>query len=341
MELNMKNYHVYGIGNALLDIEYEVSEQELSHLGLSKGVMTLINEQQHAELLAKLKPFERRKVASGGSAANAMISLQNFGGKGFYSCKVASDETGDHYCEDMQTAGLSTNMDTQIRENGHTGKCLVFVTPDADRTMQTYLGVSETLSVKELNEVALASSEYFYIEGYLVTSPTARAAVKKAQAIAHQHGVKVSLTLSDPTIVQYFRPQFEEILADGVDLLFCNEQEAFNCTGTKNVAEAAQALRKLVKRFVITMSEKGSVLFDGHRIIEVPPHKVKAIDTIGAGDTYAGAFMYGLSQNMSWELAGALASKAAAQVVTQYGPRLSKAQTQAILANVMNCANCA
>lgn len=329
--MSKQQYHVYGLGNALLDIEYDATAELLTELGVQKGVMTLIDEARHLEILARLKNVARRKVASGGSAANTMIALQQFGGKGFYTCKIANDETGNFYYQDMRAAGLASNLDTQTRPSGHTGKCIAFVTPDSDRTMQSFLGITETLSVDEVNESALLASDYLYIEGYLVTSPTARAAVARAQTLAHQHGIKVSLTLSDPAIAQYFKPQFEEILNRGVDLLFCNHEEALIYTGCKTVAEAAQALRKTVKQFAMTLGPQGSLLWDGTRLIEVSPHPVKAIDTLGAGDMYAGAFLYGITQGWSWENAGALASRASARIVTQYGPRLNKDEAQALL----------
>jgi len=339
----MKSYHVYGIGNALLDIEFQVSFEELEDLGLSKGIMTLISEEQLMALLQKMNKINHRKVASGGSAANSMIALQQFGAKGFYTCKIANDEIGNHYYQDMKTAGLHSNMDIQTRQNGHTGRCLVFVTPDADRTMQTFLGISESLSKNELDEVSLKASEYLYIEGYLVTSVTAREAVDKAHGIAQAQGVKTSLSLSDPAIATYFKSQFENILSKGIDLLFCNQEEAMIYTGTSNISDAQEALQKVSKQFAMTLGANGSLLFDGNRLIEIAPNKVTAVDTVGAGDMYAGAMLYALSQGMSWEKAGELASHASAKVVSQYGPRLDQADTLQILDRVINIrrANCA
>ncbi|MDF2530369.1 MAG: sugar kinase, ribokinase, partial [Gammaproteobacteria bacterium] len=147
----MKRYDVYGIGNALLDIEFDVYPEFFLDNGIEKGVMTLVDEAQQALILAKLGLANHRKIASGGSAANTMIAIQQFGGKGFYSCKIANDESGDHYYRDMRSAGLDSNFDTQVRQSGHTGKCLAMITHDADRTMNTFLGISETLSEHELN----------------------------------------------------------------------------------------------------------------------------------------------------------------------------------------------
>ena len=329
--MKSSRYHVYGIGNAMLDIDYQVTAEVLAELGITKGIMTLVDEARQLAIVERLKGHTRQKVASGGSAANTMIALQYFGGKGYYSCKIAGDETGAHYYEDMKMAGLHSNMDQEARVTGHTGKCIVLVTPDADRTMQTFLGVSETLSELQLNELALAASEYLYIEGYLMTSPSARGAVQKALDIAKANNVKISITLSDPAIAKYFKAHFDEVLAHQVDLLFCNQEEALIYTGARDIVEAQQHLRQIAKQFVITRGAEGSLLFDGQRYIEVAPEKIKAIDTVGAGDMYAGAMLYGLTHGLGWELSGRLASLTSAQVVTQYGPRITQAQAQNLL----------
>ncbi|MDF2940434.1 MAG: carbohydrate kinase PfkB family [Gammaproteobacteria bacterium] len=320
----MKQYHVYGMGNALLDIEFEVYPEFFAENGIEKGVMTLVDEARQSLILRKLGLANHRKIASGGSAANTMIALQLFGSKGFYTCKIANDEAGDHYYREMRAAGLDSTFDTQVRQAGHTGKCLAMITHDADRTMNTFLGISETLSEHELNVEALKNSEYLYIEGYLMTSPTALHAVKKAKSIAQAYGIKTSISLSDPAIVKYFKSQFLEVTKEGVDLLFCNQEEAYEFCDTRDLEVVKETLTTVAKSFVITCGSKGSIVFDGSKFIEIAPFPVHAVDTLGAGDMYAGAFLAAITQGYPCELAGKLASLTSAKVVTQYGPRLSQ-----------------
>ena len=217
----MTKYHVYGMGNALLDIEFDVTPSFLHQHHIEKGLSTLVNAEEQQVLIDALGMDNVRKVASGGSAANTMIALQHFGAKGFYSCKIANDGNGNTYYQDMVDAGLDSNITEHNRAQGTTGTCLVLVTADSDRTMKTHLGISNSFAETELNPTALLSSEYLYIEGYLVTSDTAMNAVMIAKNLAERHGVKTSLTLSDPGLVKYFKPQFQQILSLGVDLLFC------------------------------------------------------------------------------------------------------------------------
>jgi len=226
----MKKYHVYGVGNALVDMEFEVEDAFFDKNNIEKGVMTLVDEARQHELIGQLDAFEGKK-ASGGSAANTLIALSYFGGCAFYSCKVSSDELGDFYVQDMQAAGVDSNVGDG-RKEGITGKCLVMVTPDAERTMNTYLGITETFSVDELHQDALRDAEYLYIEGYLVTSSTGRHAAIEARKIAEEAGVKTALTFSDPAMVEFFKDGLAEMIGNKVDLLFCNEAEAKSWAGT-------------------------------------------------------------------------------------------------------------
>jgi sugar/nucleoside kinase (ribokinase family) len=325
----MNKYHVYGIGNALVDIEYEISPELMAEMQIDKGVMTLIEEDRHHSLLEQFSDRLSQK-SCGGSAANTIIAVSQFGGKGFYSCKVANDETGTFYLEDLLRNGVETNLEHQTRPDGVTGKCLVFVTPDADRTMNTYLGITGSFSTTELVPDAIAASEYLYIEGYLVSSPSGKTAAIKAREIASQAGVKTSLSLSDLNMVKFFKEGLLEIIGPGLDFIFANESEALTMAKTESIDEAIAVLKPLAKRFAITLGSKGSLIFEGTEIIQIPPVPVRAIDTVGAGDMYAGAFLYGLTHGMSYGEAGKLASQAAARIVTTYGPRLSKEETQSL-----------
>ena len=183
----MRSYHVYGIGNALVDMEYEVDVSDLEKLRIDKGVMTLVDEGHQTEIMEHLKEHRHQK-GSGGSAANSMIAVSQFGGTAFYSCKVADDALGHFYMDDLAAGGVDTNHHTD-RDRGHTGRCVVLVTPDTDRTMVTYLGISGGLSERELVRQALRDSDYFYTEGYLVTSDPARNLSIVAKRMAEESGV--------------------------------------------------------------------------------------------------------------------------------------------------------
>lgn len=326
----MAKYQIYGIGNALVDKEFEVSDDFLNSHNIEKGMMALIEEDQLHTLQESLTTtFGVKKRAGGGSAANTLFAAQYLGAKTFYTCNVANDETGDFYAQDLTAAGIDTNLHNE-REAGVTGRCLVMVTPDAERTMNTYLGITANLNSEHIHADAIGNSEYLYIEGYLVTSDTARAAAIQCKNIAKEKGIKTAMTFSDPAMVQFFKPGLEEILGDdGVDLLFCNEEEALHFTGSQDLETAKEKLGKVAKSFVITLGSKGAYLFDGENSINIDAHEVKAVDSNGAGDNFAGAFLYGITAGHSWEAAGKLASKTAAEVVSNFGPRLeASAYTQ-------------
>lgn len=327
----MGKYHVYGIGNALVDMELEITPEFLQQLNIDKGVMTLVDEARQTEIMERVHGLNCKK-SGGGSAANTMVAIAQLGGKGFYSCKVANDESGTFYLEDLRRCGLDTNIHNGDR--GITGKCLVMVTPDADRTMNTFLGITGSLSEAELVRDALLESEYLYIEGYLVTSPTAIAAAIKAREIATESGVKTSLSLSDPNMVEFFKDGLLRIIGSGLDFIFSNESEALKMAQTNEISDAIAHLKTLAKGFAITRGAQGSLIYDGQQIIEVATEQVKAIDTVGAGDMYAGAFLYGLTHDLSYEKAGRLASVAASRIVTRYGARLDTEEMKSLVEQV-------
>lgn len=329
-----KKYHVYGIGNALVDMEFEVHDEFFGKYGIDKGVMTLVDEPRQHRLIAHLDAFEGKK-ACGGSAANTIIAVSYFGGKSFYSCKVANDELGDFYIRDLKAAGVDSNLGNGARKEGITGKCLVMVTPDAERTMNTFLGITETFSVDELQQDALINSEYLYIEGYLVTSNTGRHAAIEARKIAEENGVKTALTFSDPAMVSFFRDGLADMIGKRVDLLFCNEHEAKTWAGSESLEDAVTALKKVADTFAITLGGKGALVYDGKHTIDISPHPIKAVDSNGAGDMFAGAFLYGITHGHSFYEAGNIASLAAARVVSQFGPRLQAAAHRDILEIVL------
>ena len=324
-----KKFDVYGIGNALVDMEFEVTTDFLKTASIEKGLMTLVDENRQAEIVNTLTGIAHKR-SCGGSAANTMIAVSQFGGKSFYSCKVASDETGDFYFKDLMDNGVETNLSTSSLESGITGKCIVLITPDADRTMNTFLGITANFSTKELIEEHIKNSNYLYIEGYLVASPTGKEAAVKARKIAETHNVKTALTFSDVNMVNFFEDGLKEMMGNGVDLLFCNEAEAHAYTKSNDLNEAVAALKKIAKTFAITLGPKGALVYDGTREIRVSAPIVKAIDTNGAGDLFAGAFLYGINNGMSFEQAAQLGCNSSTKLVTQFGARLTKEQITTI-----------
>lgn len=321
-----KRYHIYGIGAALVDTEITLEDTDLNTMKVAKGVMTLVDEARQCELIAYLSNhLVASRKASGGSAANTIIAASYFGCNNVYSCKVANDANGEFYINDIKAAGVHYPAHITPPE-GITGKCLVMITPDAERTMNTFLGISETLSVAELDMDAIARSEYVYIEGYLVTSASGRAAAIELRKRAEASNTRTALSLSDPAMVQFFRDGLVEMIGDGVDLLFCNKDEAMGFTQTDNLQDAGEALKKISRQFAITCGSEGALIFDGDKMIQVAGNKVTAVDTNGAGDMFAGAFLYALSQGNSYQKAGEFASLAASKVVSQFGPRLKAEQ---------------
>lgn len=324
-----KDYHVYGIGNALVDMEFAIDDQRLTALNIDKGVMTLMDEARQHEIINNIDQSPERQC-SGGSAANSIIAVSYFGGKCFYSCKIANDQTGKFYLDDLRSAGVDTNIHNHLEE-GITGKCVVLVTPDAERTLNTFLGISEKVSRKEIDKSAIENSQYLYLEGYLSSSELGVDAVCYAKEIAKTHNTKTALTLSDPNMVKFCRPGLEKMLGDGVDLLFANRQEALMWANTEDLDTAIEKIKTQAKTFVITLGDKGALLYDGINTINVDAKPVKAIDTNGAGDMFAGGFLYGITHGYSFAEAGKLASNAAAVLITEYGARLEPQAHQEII----------
>ncbi len=323
-------YHIYGIGNALVDIVTEVDDSFLEIHEIEKGLMTLVEADRQFQLVEAIN-LKESNMQCGGSAANTVIAASQFGSDCFYSCLVADDEMGHFYLKDLRANHVSTNMNSEVLPQGITGKCLVMTTPDASRTMNTFLGITSSFSRNQLHAEALTQSDYLYMEGYLVTSENGLEAMIEARNIARKAGVHTVLTFSDPSMVKYFKDQMGQVIEGGVDLLFCNEEEAMLFTGTTTLEEAREALRKHAKKFAITQGANGAMLFDGDTYIDIEPYKVEAVDTNGAGDMFAGAFLYGITNGHSFVESGKIASLASSQVVSQYGPRLKKHQSEQIL----------
>jgi sugar/nucleoside kinase (ribokinase family) len=310
----VKKYTVYGVGNALVDTEIQVEDAELEEMGVEKGLMTLVDERRQRQLSDHLEGhLVAAKRASGGSAANTVIATTRFGGSAFYSCKVANDDNGDFYLEDLEAAGVDHNWEHD-REPGTTGRCLVLISPDAERSMNSFLGISGTMASSELNAAA-------------------RAAAVEARTIAEAAGVKTVLSFSDPGMVEFFRDGMQEMVGEKpLHLLFCNEDEAKAWAGSDDLDATATALKQVADNFVITLGARGALIHDGESTFEIAGHSIVAVDSNGAGDMFAGAFLYALGAGHDYRTAGNFASLAAARVVSRFGPRLSAVEHDELIA---------
>ena len=327
----MAKYNIYGVGGALVDTEVKVSDKFLADAKIDKGVMTLVDESRQRELLDALSAEHLTLLKKcGGSICNSVVAASSLGSKTFFSGKVADDADGELYVSDLNRAGVDFHSAGQ--DPGTTGKCLVMVTQDAERTMNTFLGSSETLSAKEIDQEALKNSEWFYVEGYLVTDKARTAAIKQAVEFAKGEGVKIAISLSDPFVVDVFGDALSDVMGSGVDLVFCNKDEVLSFTGSDDLDSAIEKLKMITESFAITDGAQGAITFDGEAVVRSEGVPVKAIDTNGAGDMFAGAFLYAITSGKNYGWAARLANDCAARVVAKFGPRLEPEEFDVIKA---------
>ncbi len=311
-------FDVVGIGNALVDVIAHAPDAFLIEHGLTKGWMDLIDTDRAVDLYQALGSAVEM---SGGSAANTMCGVASFGGSAAYIGKVNADDLGRVFGHDMLAVGV------QFRAGAYdndvpTGRCIIVVTPDAERTMNTYLGASSLLAVSDVDDAAVAEGRVLYMEGYLYDRPEAKQAFRHAARIAHESGRMVSLTLSDSFCVDRHRDDFLSLVDDEVDLLFGNESELMALYQTDTFEASIAALRDHCPLAAITIGAKGSIVVTGDELIEVPPVAVRrVVDTTGAGDLYASGFLHGLTSGAPLATAGHLGSIAAAEVISHVGPR--------------------
>ena len=321
----MKTYDVYGVGAALVDIEFSINDNFLRDNQLDKGIMTLVDEVQQQQLISNLQSnSEVVKRSCGGSACNTIVAVSGFGGSAFYAGKVSSDTDGAFFVKDLNALGV--DFHNNELGGGVTGNCLVMISDDAERTMCTHLGVNVDLRSIDLDIEPLIHSRWLYMEGYLVTDAPRTEVAIEAMTLARQNGVKTSLSLSDPFVVQIFSEQLQSVIGEGVDLLFCNEDEAIGYTNSDTIDQAAEALKNYAKSFAITLGAKGAMVFDGNQTTVVSGAKTKAINTNGAGDMFAGAFLYAINSGQDYVLAAQFANAAAALVVSRFGPRIESSE---------------
>ncbi|MFN3781728.1 MAG: adenosine kinase, partial [Candidatus Kapaibacteriota bacterium] len=287
--LTNKKLDVCGLGNGLVDILYRVSYEDLEQLGLRKGEMRLVDSALQSKLLEKLAGKEY-VICSGGSAANTIVAFTQFGGASAYHTVVGNDSFGKFYVDEFQKLGILLNA-PMIDEP--TGTCIVLITPDSERTMNTSLGATAYFGAEHINPSYIQNSKWLYLEGYKFTAPKSTEALFYSIDIAKSSGTSISLSLSDVFVITNF---FDKVIeaAKLVDLLFCNEQEALALTETQKFDDARRILSKLVRNFIITRGEKGSYAFIDGNDYFFSSFETKAIDTTGAGDMYAAGFLYGL-----------------------------------------------
>jgi sugar/nucleoside kinase (ribokinase family) len=311
-------FDVVGIGNALVDVIAPAEEEFLSRHDLVKGSMTLIDTDRAVQLYAAL---DRAVEMSGGSAANTVCGIASFGGRAAYIGKVNGDDLGDVFGHDMRAVGVTFHRPARVHETP-TGRCVIVVTPDAERTMNTYLGVSSYLGVDDLDETVIAESSVLYMEGYLYDRDDAKEAFHRAAEVAHDHGRMVSLTLSDSFCVDRHRSDFRSLVQHRVDLLFGNHDELLSLYELDSFDDAVAALRDECEFAAITVGSRGCVIITPDELLEVPAVQVeRVIDTTGAGDLFAAGFLFGLTSGRDLEACGHLGSLAAAEVISHVGPR--------------------
>lgn len=314
----MATYDVVGIGNALVDVVAHVDDDFLADQSLVKGAMTLV-EQETADFLYGKMP--KGIECSGGSCANTMAGIASLGGTGAFIGKVRDDYFGKVFAHDLATIGVNF-ANEPATEGPATGRCLVMVTGDAQRTMCTDLGIASTLGTQDLNGGVIQTSQIVYMEGYLFDRPEAQRAFARAAQFAHDSGHKVSVSLSDPFCVDRHRDAFRELVATHVDILFANEVEVLSLYEVERFDEALQKLRGQTEITCLTRSAKGSVIVRGDEVHVIDAEPVQAVlDTTGAGDLYAAGFLYGYTRGLDLGLCGRIAAIAAAEVISHNGAR--------------------
>lgn len=320
-------FDVLGIGNAIVDVISHAEESFLGQHGLVKGSMMLIDEQRAKSLYDAMGPGIE---VSGGSCGNTMAGIASFGGKGAYIGKVRDDQLGEVFGHDLRSIGVSFKTES-AKEGPATARCLILVTPDAQRTMNTYLGACTGLGPGDIDTGLVGAALVTYVEGYLWDAPEAKKAVLKAFDAAHAAGRLVSITLSDSFCVHRYRDEFRELIRDKVDILFGNEAEIKALYEVETFEEALEATRKDARIAALTRSEKGSVVIKGDETHAVPAAAVaKVVDTTGAGDLYASGFLYGYTHGKPLAECARLGGIAAAEVISHVGARPDQALSKLV-----------
>lgn len=315
----MKKFQVVGIGNAMVDVLARAEDAFLADAGVQKGIMQLIDMDRAVDLYARVGPA---KEVSGGSAANTIAGIAHLGGQTAYVGKVKDDQLGAIFAHDLRAQGATYETSLAPKtEEAETGRCIVIVTPDGERSMNTYLGVTEFLTADDIDDAQMADAEWIYLEGYRFDGPESHAAFAKAIAACKGAGGRVSLTLSDPFCIERHRNAFRDMVRDHVDLLFCNRAEMLSMYETEDFVAALGKAAENVPIVACTDSENGVYILSGGQRWHVPAVPTEIVDATGAGDLFAGAFLWGLTHGHALEMCGKMGNVAAAEVISHIGAR--------------------
>ena len=317
-------YDISALGNALVDTQYMVDHEFLNDIGLEADSMTLASAEEHGPIIKKLEEMGVDSVSDcGGSATNSLVAAANYGSNCHHVCRVAADDDGKKYLDSLQVAGVKHIGFSKEDSDLPTGKCLIFVTPDAKRTMSSMLGISAYLGSKDIDYDAVDNSKIFYIEGYMVTSDENFNAVTSVLKHIKSENTLKALSLSDAGIVHGFKDKFKEIESYGIDMIFCNDDEAVAFAGTENLNEAINFYKAQPYMIAITKGSEGSIVIkDGEQIFS-PAVEITPLDTNGAGDMYAGSFMHAYLNGFSLSECAEFSNYASSKVVETFGPRLT------------------
>ena len=314
----MKQFDLLGIGNSVVDVLYEVDETFIKNNKLEKDVMTIIDEEKAENFYSKLK--QGIEVA-GGSVANSTVGFASLSGKPAFIGKIKNDNLGKSFSKSLSNAGVFFKTEPIIDGPG-TARSFIFVTPDAQRTMNTYIGACSLLSPKDMDEKIIKNSKITFLEGYVWEEDLAKESLVKAAEISRKAGNKVALTLSDPFCVKKHRLEFKELIKKNIDILFANEFEAKELCQTQDLEESAKEISNMIEIVAITRSEKGAKIYNAKEAVEIKAkvfNKVK--DTTGAGDLFAAGFLYGLTKKFSILKSGNIASITAGEIISHFGAR--------------------
>ncbi len=315
-----KRYDVIGIGNAIVDVLSMVEEEFLTNNGVQKGVMQLIDAERALSLYGAMGPA---REISGGSAANTIAGLAMLGGKAAFVGKVKDDQLGAIFTHDIRALGAAfeTPMAPKAENGEETARCMVLVTPDGERSMNTYLGVSGNLGPDDIDEEAHADAAWTYLEGYCLESPPTRAAFERAIRAAKRRGGKVAITLSDPFCVDRNRDEFRRLIKEDVDLLFANEHEIVSLYQTDSLQEAIVQTQAEVELAAVTIGPAGAYILTADRQLHAPAAPMERVDATGAGDLFAAGFLYGLTQERNLMTCGTMGCLAAGEIISHIGAR--------------------
>ena len=321
----MAKYDLIGLGNALVDSEFHVTDSFLKKNGFEKGTMHLVDNDEQTNLLNSLeKEYGKPSLACGGSATNTIFAASILGSSCSYICKVGNDKNGNFYLNDLSDAGVNIDHSIMLDSEIGSGTCTVMVSPDAERTMSTCLGISSDLSASDVAEEIFSDSKLIYLEGYMMSGDDSYDACLEAIKLAKKKNVKIAFTLSDPNIVLAFKEKMLNILNSKVDVLFCNDEEAKVITDLENSEQALKKLGEYSDKVFVTLGSKGAMILENGDIEYVSGYEVDPIDTNGAGDMFAGAVLNRLLLGNSNKDAASFGCFLASRGVTVFGPRLER-----------------